>query len=542
MMDKKRLQLQRFLGICVIILLVVALGRSFQVDQLPHKMQPSTIHVEQIEWDNCMQLSEDSWDYTYKLPNLISADDIISVGTYWTSVDVYVDTRRLMQFDDSAQDKGSSIQWIRLPLWAAGKTLHVVYSGEQSHVEESAREKAYYGNAALVYLTFVADKVYALVFAGSVCLMLLILLYFYRLMRPQMDRGMRRGIWFLGMFLLMTGIWIVCDSKILFTLSRNVAANTIAAYASLILFPMFLVMFVSEMTDHRIKILDVLPLLYMVDLLFMMTAHLTHLISLVHTLFTVHILMVVSIIAIIIGVFLDVRKNRDKEMKMMLVGFSGLAIFAVTALIRFRFATSGGYASAFCVGLYIFIFFVIWAAYDRLYRIMGHNANVIAYQRLAYKDVMTDLGNRAAFMKKQSELSPDAQVGYVIMDINNLKHTNDRYGHQAGDELICSAAECISRVFKDKGNAYRIGGDEFVVIIEDATEEYLEQLLRRLEEAKAEKQRELQKPWKLQIAYGYAVHSGTSSYDELFRLADDRMYECKRRMKEMEQSAANEKL
>ena len=128
------------------------------------------------------------------------------------------------------------------------------------------------------------------------------------------------------------------------------------------------------------------------------------------------------------------------------------------------------------------------------------------------------------------------------MDINNLKQTNDHFGHQAGDELISSAAECISQVFEGKGKAYRIGGDEFVVIVKDATEEYLEQLLRRLEEAQAEKQKELQKCRKLQIAYGYAVHCEGLGYEELFRQADDRMYECKRRMKEMEQSEASEKM
>ena len=108
--------------------------------------------------------------------------------------------------------------------------------------------------------------------------------------------------------------------------------------------------------------------------------------------------------------------------------------------------------------------------------------------------------------------------------------------------MICSAAECISQVFKGTGKAYRIGGDEFVVIVKDATEESLRQLLQKLEEAQEEKKKALDKPWGLQIAYGYAVHSGESSYEELFRQADDRMYECKRRMKEMDESAASEKI
>lgn len=541
-MYEKIFKMKKLLVICVGILLLVTFVRSLGVEPLAHKIAPSTIHVDKIEWNSCTQVGENTWDYTYKLPNLISADDIVSVATYWVSVDVYADDRQLLKFSDENKDKGFSRQWIRLPLWAAGRTLHVVYLGEQSQVEMSAKEDTYIGNAALVYLTFIADKAYALVFAVCVCLLLILLIYFYRLMSRQMDDGMKRGLWYLGLFILTTGIWVVCDSQILFAVSRNVAANTVLTYSALLFFPMFLVLFVSEMVDHRIKILDILSVCYLLDFLFMIGGHVTHLISLDHSLFTLHILMAVTIAATIFAGIRDVQKNNNKEMRKILVGFIGMACCGVAALILFNISATTNYAVIYCIGLYIFIFFVIWAAYERLYRVMGHNAKVLAYQRLAYRDVLTDLGNRAAFMKEEQELPSDASVGFIVMDINNLKHTNDCYGHQAGDELICSAADCISKVFKDKGNAYRIGGDEFVVIVKDATDEYLEQLLRRLEEAQEEKQKALGKPWKLQIAYGYAVHSKENSYEELFRLADDRMYECKRRMKEKEQSAVSENI
>ena len=541
-MFEKILKLKKPLAICVVLLGLLAFGRCFFIAPLAHKISPSTIHVEKIEWDSCTQIGENAWDYTCKLPNLINADEVVSIATYWVSADVYIDHEILFSFDDTYKDKGSGRQWIRLPLWAAGNTLHVVYTGEKSRVEMSAKEDAYIGNASLVYLTFIADKAYALVFAGCVCLMLILIIYFYRLMRRQMDDSMKRGLWCLGLFMATTGIWILCDSQILFTISRNVAGNTVASFSSLLLFPMFLVMFVSEMADHRSKVLDILPVFYLVDFLFMIGGYLTHLISLDHSLITLHVLMVLSIVAIIVFGIQDIRKHNNKDMKKILAGFVGLACCGVAALVLFYISPTTNYSILYCVGLLIFIFFVVWAAYERLYRMMGHNANVLAYRRLAYKDVLTDLGNRAAFMKDQQELPAEAAVGFVVMDINDLKHTNDCFGHQAGDELIRSAADCISQVFKGKGKTYRIGGDEFVVIVKNATEEYLEQLLRRLEEAQEEKQKGLEKPWKLQIAHGYAVHKEESDYEELFRLADDRMYECKRRMKEIEQSAASEKM
>lgn len=540
-MNEKLTKLKKLLGFCVLILLLVALGRSFWVKPLAHKITPSTIHVDEIEWDNCTQIGENTWDYTYKLPNVISTDDIVSIATYWVSADVYADDRQLLKYNDSNMDKGSSRQWIRLPLWAGGRTLHVVYSGEKKQVETSAQADTYIGNAALVYLTFIKNKAYALVFAECVCLMLVLIIYFYRLMSRQMDGSMKRGLWYLGLFMLTTGIWIVCDSHILFIVSRNAAGNMIAAYSALILFPMFLVLFVSEMAEHRIKALDILPF-YMIDFIFMIGGQLTHLITMNRSLITLHILIVISIFVLLIGGIRDVRKRHNKDMKKILAGFAGLACCGVVALVQFNISRSTNYSLLYCVGLLIFMFFIIWAAYDRLLRVMGHNAKVMAYRRMAYKDVLTDLGNRAAFIKAKEELASEKSAGFVVMDINNLKQTNDHFGHQAGDELISSAAECISQVFEGKGKAYRIGGDEFVVIVKDATEEYLEQLLRRLEEAQAEKQKELQKCWKLQIAYGYAVHCEGLGYEELFRQADDRMYECKRRMKEMEQSEASEKM
>ena len=50
------------------------------------------------------------------------------------------------------------------------------------------------------------------------------------------------------------------------------------------------------------------------------------------------------------------------------------------------------------------------------------------------------------------------------MDINGLKGVNDALGHEAGDELICGAAQCITQAVGERGKIFRIGGDEFVVL------------------------------------------------------------------------------
>lgn len=72
---------------------------------------------------------------------------------------------------------------------------------------------------------------------------------------------------------------------------------------------------------------------------------------------------------------------------------------------------------------------------------------------------------RDKLYEQSVKISVDPLTGVYsrFIDINGLKVVNDTLGHEAGDELICGAAACITSTFKDKGNTYRIGGDEFVV-------------------------------------------------------------------------------
>ena len=64
-------------------------------------------------------------------------------------------------------------------------------------------------------------------------------------------------------------------------------------------------------------------------------------------------------------------------------------------------------------------------------------------------------------------------ISVIMCDLNGLKKVNDSYGHEAGDKYICDSAEVLTSCF-GKENVYRIGGDEFMVIILGETEEYIQ--------------------------------------------------------------------
>lgn len=138
------------------------------------------------------------------------------------------------------------------------------------------------------------------------------------------------------------------------------------------------------------------------------------------------------------------------------------------------------------------------------------------FSRFAYNDVMESYDNQA----------PEDFVAFLI-DINGLKVVNDTLGHEAGDELICGAADCIMKAVGNKGRTFRIGGDEFVVfgtMKKEQAEETLMEMDRIITSWSGEKVKNLS------VSAGYALASEFTGYsiEDLTKEADKAMYEQKK--------------
>lgn len=146
-------------------------------------------------------------------------------------------------------------------------------------------------------------------------------------------------------------------------------------------------------------------------------------------------------------------------------------------------------------------------------------------QRLSYYDMLTHLRNRNGYIEslnawKKTKLE---RVGCIYIDLNGLKKTNDEQGHEAGDRLICHMADILKEVFPQE--AYRIGGDEFVVILPGISEKEFDAKVQQLRE-------ELQRQ-EVSAAVGSVWEQASGDLEVLLRRADDRMYCEKERMKRM---------
>jgi len=159
---------------------------------------------------------------------------------------------------------------------------------------------------------------------------------------------------------------------------------------------------------------------------------------------------------------------------------------------------------------------------------------------LAYTDVMTGVNNKAAYSRDAKGMfdvcrANGERFAMIVVDVNNLKKVNDSYGHQVGDELIKGVATSLVKIF-GKRNTYRVGGDEFCVLLRNCYEAKVEDDLMRFRNEFflfSESHRSLFHE-EVTAAVGYAFYdllTDTSAQD-VYQKADAIMYENKHTIKE----------
>ena len=157
----------------------------------------------------------------------------------------------------------------------------------------------------------------------------------------------------------------------------------------------------------------------------------------------------------------------------------------------------------------------------------------------AYRDSLTGVGSKAAYVKRVAELNKQMEAGHtdlgiVMVDMNELKRINDQFGHKMGDSYIIGCCRAICETFKHSP-VYRIGGDEFVVILQGVDYDNRLALVDRLKKFYEDAMNnDRAKPWeRYSAAVGMAeMASDDRTVDLVFRRADKAMYMDKQRIKE----------
>ena len=159
------------------------------------------------------------------------------------------------------------------------------------------------------------------------------------------------------------------------------------------------------------------------------------------------------------------------------------------------------------------------------------------YKRVANKDPLTGVQSKFAYLEKTKELAQAMEDGTIgglailVCDLNGLKHINDTLGHAAGDEYLKKGAMMLCRIYQHSP-VYRIGGDEFVVILQNSDFErridLMDGLNRQVEANIGSNE--------VVISVGMAEYTPDDrSIEEVFGRADHLMYVRKAQLKKMDE-------
>ena len=160
------------------------------------------------------------------------------------------------------------------------------------------------------------------------------------------------------------------------------------------------------------------------------------------------------------------------------------------------------------------------------------NSYMTYINNLAYRDALTGVKNSTAYnetvvdIERRMRVGDIGRFGVLVCDINMLKDTNDHYGHDVGNQLIVRATKIICNVFKHSP-VFRVGGDEFVVFLEDGDLDNRLALLDVLDDALSKAYIEAKGDRiSISIARGVSVYNpdADTKYEDIFTRADHNMY------------------
>ena len=151
----------------------------------------------------------------------------------------------------------------------------------------------------------------------------------------------------------------------------------------------------------------------------------------------------------------------------------------------------------------------------------------------AVTDPLTGLQNRRLFAETfEKELNRARRyvqpLGLVTLDLHRFKEVNDKHGHPRGDDVLRAAAATLKKALRTSDSAFRIGGDEFALLLPQTDSPQALALCRRVETVFAEMLQPLQVTVAVAMDHGVAIFpQDAEQADQLIRIADERLYQLK---------------
>lgn len=347
----------------------------------------------------------------------------------------------------------------------------------------------------------------------------------------------RPRIIFIGITALLIGLWSSGETNASVVLVSNRGLAGVFAFLSLIFIPIPYVMYIHEVLWPKDKHLYKIPIcLSLLDFVAVMVLAILGVMDLRQSVIITHLTWGIAIIYVIAAAINVLRTPKAERGKMAMFNAASMLVLIAVAGLEIGYYWTGVRLQNDVLGRILILAYIVLLAYKNILESLkeiekGKMAEY--YKDLANTDAMTGLANRTKFNHDIEKLTQEKEYSIISMDLNNLKEVNDTKGHQAGDRYIIGAARIIKKVFGKEGTCYRIGGDEFSVIIKkEASASIVSDLIPMMDkEIRDYNENNPSEPVAIALGYESKAPESERDYIDILRSADEKMYENKRFLK-----------
>ena len=187
------------------------------------------------------------------------------------------------------------------------------------------------------------------------------------------------------------------------------------------------------------------------------------------------VIYIIIFITLLLVTVLSVNIYREKSITPI---FSAANLILILGIV---FGALNECIELIILGILVFSIVSTVALVDNFLREYRNKTLQYMREKLVYKDILTSMKNRQSFekqLKQDDENINDFNSYWAIsIDLSDIKYINNNFGYSHGDRLIQNLADSIEDTFEDIGNCFRIGGDEFIVLIKNEPKEKVERYI-----------------------------------------------------------------
>ena len=477
----------------------------------------------------------------YVLPDSVIPNPVVFFRTRYTTLSAYVDGKRLYAYGDEFYKSGKFIgkmyHMISLPTDYAGKTLVFdMYAGEPNafkslHAPIFGSYSDVSGYFVRDNLIIIATGMFMFVFGLTFLCIAMVFVNFV----PEV-KSLLVG----SLFCMNLAAWLLSYYNIL-SLFIYTERESEVEYVTMYLvvpFCYWLLYYIKDLRNDRIY-----RAIMAVSISIPVLQCILHYVFNIHLRVTLSMYHIVAVLGFTVLLYYVIVTNRHlKEAPahtlIQLVGLLSFGIGHFIHLIIYVLEVNNiktyEIFNKVVISVACLIFAICQLATYLVYitATYAKRQENISLSHLAYADGLTNLSNRSKADKLMEELNSSSD-DYCIMsiDLNGLKDVNDKFGHPSGDRYIKEFAKVLSNTFEENDFYARIGGDEFLVVLRDAGLRDVDGLIERMNSA-LNVMNAIYPEYKRSVATGFAFRHecNENNSHEVYLLADQRMYENKRRI------------